>query len=238
MPVHGIRFEARPSFTELARIGDPHLQLACASLLKPLLFWVTEQDTPHEQWVAQAEWAVVMSANGPTVEIWQRYGGQVLLDRIAEKTGVAWKAHEGLSFGQVLVSAQEVARAYTALGIAAAGNAAAERVIQWMRRVPSEQSFCTRPVAEALMGASLACKSGWDVAAPNQLRSHAVAITPVGAHGMTGAVLLSSLAIAPKACEAYLRHYQEGSEVLDIHQHHAGPRLSAALHDLFAASGH
>ncbi|MEP6853219.1 MAG: hypothetical protein ABJA87_11265 [bacterium] len=181
--------------------GDPQ-RLRCASLLKPLLFWVVAREPGFQanprRWRELAEPAVMRSANEPTVEIWREVGAGTLLESLRKYTGVRWTVEPGgRSFGRVLVRADEVVAAYAALVVAAAGSPVAgqagasvarqagdpvaRQVLLWMQRVGDDQSFGVRSVAAQVTAtpvSSVAIKCGWFSDADElHIRTHAVTIS-------------------------------------------------------------
>lgn len=202
--------------------------LRCASLLKPLLFWVAaDAFTDREAWAAAASQAVVVSANAPTVALWERLGAPELLARLGALTGDEWPLDPGgeRSFGRVLVTAEQVARGYAELALAARrGDEPAQRLLAWMREVPERQTFGARSAAAAALGVAepeVAVKCGWflgeDEAA---LRTHAATVCETG-----GSVVLTAVAAPVGLSAAYAAEYVHGDEVLHHHWELAGDLL-------------
>jgi hypothetical protein len=140
-----------------------------ASVVKPLLFWAGAAEPPFvagsASWAELAEPAVVVSDNDATAVLWSRVGGDRLLAGVEGRTGIRWRCdpaggeHEAL---RVLVTADELARAYAAFVADDAGPAA--RLRAWMRAVPPAQAFGVREVACDVFGVphrSVGVKCGW-----------------------------------------------------------------------------
>ena len=146
----------------------PAAPVRAASVVKPLLAWAASWGRPHVTddalWEARARPAVTLSDNEATAELWSRSGGEELLASLNDRLGTAWRVegdgeHPSL---RVVVTAGELARAYTAL--ASDGTAAASRVRRWMREVPTEQTFGVRRVACDTLGVgegAVGVKAGW-----------------------------------------------------------------------------
>jgi hypothetical protein len=201
-------------------------RLRCASLLKPLLFWVGgDAFADDAAWAAAASAAVSVSANAPTVALWERLGGEELVARLAALTGDDWPLESGgaRSFGRVLVTAPQVARAYAALARAAreGEDPRAARLLGWMRRVPERQTFGARAAAAAALGvdpAVVGVKCGWFLDADESfLRTHAVTVAALGDGTWRGSVVLTALPAPAGLHERYAREYVEGDEVLHHH---------------------
>jgi hypothetical protein len=207
---------------QIAWFGEPQspdgAHWRCASLLKPLLFWVAADALPRARWVALARPAVTLSANAPTVVLWEALGASWLLDALAERTGVRWALEPGgrRAFGRVLVNAGEVARAYAAL----AADPGAAEVVSWMREVPGEQTFGVRWEPD------VAVKAGWFLDRDETaLRTHVVAF----ADAARGVVVLSRVPVPEAVRSEYAERYREGSEVLALHERYAGAVLRGAV---------
>ncbi len=232
MIVDGAAFTVRATDPEprINHLGQPAQRLRCASVLKPLYFWAASSLPAFrgdpEGWAALAEPAVTVSANDPTVAIWQSCGPDALLDAIAEMTGVRWHSDPSAerSFGRVLVRADEVARAYAALTVSSwSDDVAAARLLGWMRAVPDRQTFGARAAAAQALGvgpADVGVKAGWYLDADETaLRTHAVTVTVTGPAGGTarGTAVLTALPVSETVQAGYATTYVQGEEVLPIH---------------------
>lgn len=213
-------------------LGAADAVMRCASLLKPLYFWAAATlpglSADREAWASLAEPAVTVSANGPTVSLWNRCGPDALLDGIAHLTGQRWSPDPTAdrSFGRVLVSADGVARAYAALAVAArADSAVAGCLLAWMRRVPDRQTFGARVAAVQRLEAApheVAVKSGWFVDADETaLRTHAVTVTVAPDGTVHGTAVLTAIPVSASVRAGYAATYVHGEEVLPIHWEHA-----------------
>jgi hypothetical protein len=208
--------------SQVAWFGEPQPPDAahwrCASLLKPLLFWVAAEALPRARWVALAREAVTVSANAPTVELWETLGGDRLLDALAERTGVRWELEPGgrRAFGRVLVNAAEVARAYAVM----AADPGAAEIAGWMRSVPEAQTFGVR------WAPGVAVKAGWFMDRDETaLRTHVVAF----ADASCGVAVLSRVPVPAEVRRTYAERYREGPEVLGLHERWAGALLREAV---------
>ncbi len=213
---------------QITQLGQPAARVRCASVLKPLYFWGASilpgfRDDPVG-WAALAEPAVTVSANDPTVAIWQSCGADALLDAVARLTGVHWQSDPDAerSFGRVLVRADEVARAYAALvAWAWHQDLAAKRLLGWMRSVPERQTFGARKAAAHALGvteADVAVKTGWYIDADEtSLRTHAVTVALTAEHTACGSAVLTALPISEALRAEYATTYVQGEEVLPIH---------------------
>jgi hypothetical protein len=210
--------------------------LRCASLLKPLLFWVAaDAFADAAAWQAAASPAVTVSANAPTVALWERVGARELLARLAAVTGDDWPLEPGgaRGFGRVLVTAPQVARAYAALAAAGAcaGDERAERVLAWMRAVPERQTFGARAAAAGALcvpESEVAVKCGWFLDADEPfVRTHAATITALDDGTLRGSVVLTAVPAPDGLHERYAREYVEGDEVLHHHRALAGDLIVA-----------
>ncbi len=231
LAVAGGRIEVAPG---AGSADDPPLR--CASLLKPLLFWVAaDAFDGREAWAAAASQAVVVSANAPMVALWERLGAQELLGRLAAATGHEWPLEPGgaRSFGRVLVTAAQVAGAYAELAAAAAqrGDEPAARLLAWMRLVPERQTFGARRAAAAALGVAegaVAVKCGWFLDEDDGvLRTHAVTVTQLGEGSVRGSVVLTALAAPDGLPAEYAREYVHGDEVLRHHWELAADAIAA-----------
>lgn len=118
----------------------------CASLLKPLYCWVTPEAASPDKLKS-----VIISHNRATDRVVNHVGLKTTLSRIGEKTGVHWE--EAQTWGQVLVTEEEVKKAYEAL--AQATDKSALQVLNSMRTVVPWQRFGAP--------AGAAVKAGWDL---------------------------------------------------------------------------
>jgi hypothetical protein len=219
-------------------------RLRCASLLKPLLFWAAGQLEPFsahtERWAQLAREGVVVSANDPTVEAWRLCGGERLLGWLSERTGIRLPLEPGgeRSFGRILVTASDVARAYAAL--ARADDEHAARVLDWMCQVPAHQTFGVRdPLVERLSvpPTRVAVKCGWFLDADERrIRTHVAAIAQIPS-GQVLTVVLSALPVDEPTRGTYAARYQSGEEVLPIHEVLAGCTLRAATRQALSDLG-
>jgi hypothetical protein len=217
-------------------------RLRCASLLKPLLFWgAADAFSDDAAWSAAAAPAVTVSANAPTVALWERLGADDLLARLAALTGDEWPLEPGgaRSFGRVLVTAPQVARAYAALARAARdGDERAARLLGWMRRVPVRQTFGARVAVVAALGvdeAAVGVKCGWFLDADEPfVRTHAVTVAALGDGTLRGSVVLTAVAAPEGLHERYAREYVEGDEVLHHHRALAGDLIVAQTRAVLA----
>lgn len=213
-------------------------RLRCASLLKPLLFWVGADAFADEaSWEAAAAPAVTVSANPPTIALWELVGGDELLARMAALTGDAWPLDPGgrRSFGRVLVTAPQVARAYAALAQAARdGDQRAARLLGWMRRVPERQTFGARAAAADALGVgedAVAVKTGWFFDDDeSRVRTHAVTVSETGDGTLRGSAVLTAVPAPEGLHERYARDYVEGDELLPTHRALAGDLIAAATY--------
>jgi hypothetical protein len=223
----------------------PGRPLRCASVLKPLYFWAAAQlpgpGRDPQQWAALAEPAVRLSANDPTVRIWEGCGADALLDTIAGLTGVRWTSDPTgrRTFGRVLVQAEEVARAYAALAAAAATDAdVAERLLGWMREVPPEQTLGARTAAAGVLGVSpgdVGVKCGWFTDEDETvLRTHAVTVTRLAGGQVRGTAVLTALPLGAAERTAYRTLYVEGPEVLPVHHDRATASIAEETSRLLA----
>jgi hypothetical protein len=223
----------------ITQLGQPAQRVRCASVLKPLYFWAASTlpafRDDADGWAELAEPAVTVSANDPTVAIWQSCGPDALLDAIAALTGVHWKSDPSAerSFGRVLVRADEVARAYAALAVSAwSEDAAPGRLLAWMRAVPDRQTFGARAAAAQALGVGgpdVGVKTGWYVDADETaLRTHAVTVTVTGtADGPArGTAVLTALPVSETVRAEYATTYVQGEEVLPIHWDVAAETIS------------
>jgi hypothetical protein len=213
-------------------------RLRCASLLKPLLFWVAaDAFAGRDAWAAAASQAVLVSANDPMVALWERLGAPELLGRLAAVTGCEWPLEPGgpRSFGRVLVTAAQVAAAYAELGAAAQReDERAAQVLAWMRRVPDRQAFGARRAAAAALGVgeeAVAVKTGWFLDHDERsLRTHAVTIAALPGGTLRGSAVLTALPAPDGLPAQYAREYVHGDEVLHHHRALAGDAIVAATH--------
>jgi hypothetical protein len=205
--------------TGLPMSGPGDQRFRCASLLKPLLFWAATGLPAYRRdngpWRAMAMPAVRLSANEPTEALWNECGGAVLLDALADRIGIGWQINpERDTFGGVLVTAQEVLDAYTALTDAAeAKEVRARFLISMMVRVPDRLTFGLRTVATATghHRGNVAIKTGADLNADETIaRTHAVTILWRPGHLSTIATVLTGLPLAPRG----QADYQQNAEAL------------------------
>ncbi len=227
----------------MTHVGASDALIRCASLLKPLYFWAAATlpglSDDRETWARLAEPAVTVSANDPTVSLWNSCGPDALLDGIARLTGQRWSSDPTAdrTFGRVMVCADGVARAYAALAVAArADNAVAGRLLAWMRRVPDRQTFGARVAAVERLAAAppdVAVKAGWFVDADETaLRTHAVTVTVAPDGTVHGTAVLTAIPVSAAVRAGYAATYVHGEEVLPIHWEHAAEtvgRTTAAL---------
>ncbi len=221
----------------ITQLGQPAPRVRCASVLKPLYFWAAStlpafrDDT--DGWAELAEPAVTVSANDPTVAIWQSCGPDALLDAIAALTGVQWTSDPSAerSFGRVLVRADEVARAYAALAVSAwSAETVPGRLLGWMRAVPDRQTFGARTAAAQALGVGptdVGVKTGWYVDADETaLRTHAVTVTVTADGTARGTAVLTALPVSETVRAEYATTYVHGEEVLPIHWDVAAETIS------------
>jgi hypothetical protein len=218
----------------LAQEGSQE-RLRCASVLKPLLFWAAGGLEPFGsesvRWKRLAMEAVTVSANGPTVEMWDACGGRSLLDALAAKTDVVVQLAPGGSraFGRVLVAASDVSQAYARL--AGSEERVPGRLLAWMREVPDRQTFGVRPAIARQLDvppSSVAVKCGWFCDSDEtRLRTQVVTVTttPIA---VVGTVVLTAIPIDESTRRTYADTYREGDEVLGVHERVAGATLRAA----------
>ena len=239
MIVDGATFTVRAADPEprITQLGQPAPRVRCASVLKPLYFWAAStlpafRDDP-DGWAVLAGPAVTVSANDPTVAIWQSSGPDALLDAIARLTGVHWHSDPNAerSFGRVLVRADEVARAYAALAVSAlSGDAPAGQLLGWMRAVPDRQTFGARTAASQALGvaeADIGVKTGWYLDADETaLRTHAVTVTDTADGTARGTAVLTALPVSETVRAGYATTYVQGEEVLPIHWDVAAETIS------------
>jgi hypothetical protein len=212
------------------------VRLRCASVLKPLLCWAAATLPAYRdnfaQWAALAEPAVRISANEPTVSLWERCGADGLLRALATRTGRDWPLEPGgaRSFGRVLIRADDVAWGYGALAAAAAaGDIVARRLLDWMRSVPDGQTFGARSAvatAAAVPPATIAVKSGWFCDADETaLRTHTVTVLSAPTPSLVTAVLT---AVRPDPVDRarYAEAYAAGEDVIGMHQRYAGDLIA------------
>jgi hypothetical protein len=228
---------ATDSEPRITQLGEPAIRVRCASVLKPIYFWAAStlpafRDDPAG-WAELAEPAVTVSSNGPTVALWQECTPDALLDAIARLTGVHWQSDQSAerSFGRVLVHAHEVARAYAALAVAAwSEDAAAGRLLGWMRAVPERQTFGARTAAAHALGvrqADVGVKAGWYIDADETaLRTHAVTVTVTSEGTARGTAVLTALPVGETVRAGYPTTYAQGDEVLPIHWDVAAETIS------------
>ena len=239
MIVDGAAFTvwATDSEPRITQLGQPAVRVRCASVLKPIYFWAASTLPAFRDdvdgWAELAEPAVTASSNDPTVAIWQECTPDALLDAIARLTGVRWQSDRSAerSFGRVLVHAEEVARAYAALAVAAwSEDAAAGRVLGWMRAVPDRQTFGARTAAAHALGvrhAEVGVKAGWYIDADETaLRTHAVTVTVTGDGTARGSAVLTALPVDEPIRTEYATTYVQGDEVLPIHWDVAAETIS------------
>jgi hypothetical protein len=214
-------------------------------VLKPLYFWAAAElpgpGRDPDQWASLAEPAVRLSANDPTVAIWDGCGPDALLDRIEILTGVGWRSDPTgrRSFGRVLVRAEEVARAYAALAAAARTDfAVAGRLLGWMREVSAAQTLGARAAAAAALDvapADVGVKCGWfSDEDESVLRTHAVTVTRLGDGQVRGTAVLTALPFGAPERSSYRQLYVEGPEVLPVHHEHAAVIIAAETARLLA----
>jgi hypothetical protein len=237
--------EAEPRLTQA---GRPDRALRCASVLKPLLFWAAAglpplRDDP-ESWAVLAKPAVTVSANDPTVAIWQEPGPDALLDRLGALGGTRWGTDPAATptFGKVMVRAAEVARGYAALAVAArSADPVAEQLLGWMRDVPEEQTFGARAEAAAALGvdpATVATKCGWfGDDDETVLRTHAVTVCLLPGGSVRGTAVLTAVPFDAAARAVYAAAYQDGPEVLPMHAARAGRLIAEATAALLRPPG-
>jgi hypothetical protein len=221
----------------ITHLGPPAHRVRCASLLKPLYFWAASTLLAFRDdldgWAKLAEPAVTVSANDPTVAIWESCGPDALLDSIARLTGVQLHSDPSAerSFGRVLVQADEVARAYGALAVAARSDRdVALRLCTWMRQLPERQTFGARAAAAHQLGVSpeeVGVKSGWYIDTDETaLRTHAVTVTVTADGTAHGTAVLTALPISDAVRAGYATTYVQGEEVLPIHWDVAAETIS------------
>jgi hypothetical protein len=228
---------AADSEPRITRSGQPAVRVRCASVLKPLYFWAAATlpafRDDSDGWARLAEPAVTVSANEPTVSIWQSCTPDALLDALARLTGVHWHSDPSAerSFGRVLVRADEVARAYAALAVSARSeDAAAGCLLGWMRGVPERQTFGARTAAAHALGvrpADVGVKTGWYIDADETaLRTHAVTVTVTADGTARGTAVLTAIPVSETVRSAYATTYVQGEEVLPIHWDVAAQTIS------------
>ncbi|MEA2222213.1 MAG: hypothetical protein QOH83_589 [Solirubrobacteraceae bacterium] len=215
--------------------GGGAQRMRCASVLKPLLFWVGADlgvFADRRDWARAAQPAVALSANDPTVALWRMCGAEALLTGLAARTGRTWPLEPGgaRSFGRVLISAEDLAVAYAALALACEqGDDVAARLLEWMRALPECQTFGARSAAAgqlAVPGMTVGVKSGWFCDTDEtRLRTHAVTVTSVSDGSTVGSVVLSAVDAAPALRWAYTKAYRTGDEVLPYHWELAGGHI-------------
>jgi hypothetical protein len=227
---------AAASEPRVTHLGRSERRVRCASVLKPLYFWAASTlpafcDDPA-RWAELADPAVTLSANDPTVSIWQSCGPEALLDAIARLTGVRLRSDPTAqrSFGRVLVHADEVASAYAALAVAARSEETAARLLGWMRQVPERQTFGARAAAADRLGVDsteVGVKTGWYIDADErELRTHAVTVTILAGGSVRGTAVLTALPVSETVRADYATTYVHGEEVLPIHWDHAAETIS------------
>lgn len=239
MIVDGAAFTvwATDSEPRITQLGQPAIRVRCASVLKPLYFWAVSTLPAFrgdaDGWAELAEPAVTVSANDPTVAIWQSCGPDSLLDAIERLTGVHWQSDPSAerTFGRVLVHADEVARAYAALAVSAwSEDPAAGRLLGWMRAVPERQTFGARTAAAHALGvrqADVGVKTGWYIDADEAaLRTHAVTVTVTADGTARGTAVLTALPVSETVRAEYATTYVQGEEVLPIHWDVAAETIS------------
>lgn len=238
--VEGAGFALGPQTSEpTTRLTDAaDRSLRCASVLKPLYFWAAAClpafRSDLDAWAALAEPAVSLSANDPTVHLWDTIGPDALLDAIAGLTGVRWQNDPTAerSFGRVLVRAGELAHAYAALAAAARdGDAAvAGRLLTWMQAVPERQTFGARAAFAQRLGvppSAVSVKTGWFVDADETaLRTHAVTVTVLPDGTVRGTAVLTALPVDDALRNEYAATYVQGDEVLHLHWDHAAGTIA------------
>jgi hypothetical protein len=210
-------------------------RMRCASVLKPLLFWIGADlgvFADRGDWARDARPAVVLSANDPAVALWRTCGAQALLTGLAARTGRAWPLEPGgaRSFGRVLIRAEDLAVAYAALALAGEqGDDVAARLLGWMRALPECQTFGARSAAVELLavpGMTVGVKSGWFCDTDEtRLRTHAVTVTSVSDGSTVASVVLSAVDATPAQRRAYTKAYRTGDEVLAYHWELAGGHI-------------
>ncbi|MEV0588461.1 hypothetical protein [Nonomuraea sp. NPDC050310] len=213
------------------RLGNQRLR--CASLLKPLYAWVADR-TP--EWASAAEPAVVESSNADTLRLWLGTGPLVILDRLAERTGVRWAppSTDPASFGSVEVAASEVVTAYAALAQAGSfGDRDAQRILQWM--VAATQTFGVRE----LFPGEVAVKCGWFGGADESwLRTHVVTVDRRDDGRIRLACALTALPYPGEAERAaYRRALATGGSVEDEHDRVGGGLLRELIPATLAELG-
>lgn len=212
--------------------------LRCASVLKPLLFWAAAGLPPLDRdpgrWVELARPAVTVSANDPTATIWHECGMDALLDRLAGLGGTRWETDPSAtpSFGKVMVQADEVAAAYGRLALACRhGDEISDRLLGWMRAVPDRQTFGARDAAVDALGvhpSAVAVKTGWFCDDDEVLlRTHAVTVSTLPDGTVRGTAVLTGLPVGEADRVAYTGRYQQGEEVLSVHQRLAGELIAS-----------
>lgn len=170
-------------------------RVRAASVVKPLLFWVSAEDevspaVPGPAWRDLAQPAITESDNEATAALWSRAGQSQLLVRLERRAGVTWNpARDGEHASlRLMVTAAELGRAYSALALD--DTAGGHDVRQWMREVRADQTFGSRSVASAVVvvaESSVGVKCGWFGAE----RAHAVVLADLGDRFLGGAVMTS-----------------------------------------------
>jgi hypothetical protein len=209
--------------------SDGEERVRCASLLKPLLFWAASAISPfaedHARWEQLARVAVTVSDNAATVEVWDACGAAFLLEELAARTGIEFAVEPGgkRAFGRVLVNANEVARAYAALS--QHRGWAGERLLEWMRAVPDEQTFGVRAVLAReldVAAAEVGVKCGWFCDEDEErIRTHAATVVFAG-NVVVGTAVVTALPIAEEDRSAYAVADGHDEEELAIHERIAG----------------
>jgi len=206
-------------------------RVRCASVVKPLLFWVgADADAfvgDRGAWEGIARPAVTTSDNDATAALWSRVGERHLLADLEDRTGVAWTTdghgeHPSL---RLMVTAAELARAYAAFAFD--GGEAAKDLRRWMRDVEVGQTFGVRAVASDVVGAaeaSIGVKCGWFGAE----RVHAVALAELQDRIVGGAVTTSWLA-DPVRGAACREAAGDSAALVAVHDALAGDVIRAAM---------
>jgi hypothetical protein len=220
------------------RMGADGRRYRSASVLKPLLFWAAAWHEPYrwdrEGWADQARPAVTVSDNAATTAMCDTVGQDVLLDRLACLTGVAWHVEPDSprSFIRVLITADELAAGYAKLAAAAGtGDEAATDLLTWMRQVPEPQTFGTRAVVATELGAdpaSVAVTCGWFAHRDETvIRTHAVTVARAGDGAEHVTAVLTAVPLSATAHTDYERAYDGGQDVTGVHQDFAGHTVRA-----------
>lgn len=159
-----------------ARANPAARPVRCASLLKPLIAWLTPART--DGWAELAAAAVTRSDNAATDELTAARGGvDALRTTLGRATGVTLPA--AATWGRFPVTGQAVARMYQAL--LRSRSPEAVRVRALMRATVTDQRLGADTWAD-LTGQpvdQLGVKAGWDLTSGGDLLTHVVVLGPV-----------------------------------------------------------